>query len=86
MKSIITLSLTCLTIFMSSAIFAGCGDRGGCGNPMIVASSGGCSSNGCPSEDEFNCSTCQCTDPNAGRNPCISTSEACEAFGNIGAR
>jgi hypothetical protein len=32
------------------------------------------------------CSTCQCTDAGRGRNPCVSPSDYCEAFGNIGAR
>ncbi len=31
-------------------------------------------------------SPCQCTDPRAGENPCLSRHEFCEAFGNVGAR
>ena len=43
----------------------------------------------CDSEtggDNNYCSTCQCTDLGYGRNDCISNSEYCDAFGNVGAR
>lgn len=29
-------------------------------------------------------SECNCTDPNAGRNRCMSKEKYCEAFGNVG--
>lgn len=76
MKAKLVIIIGCLGLFFSSYSFGGCGGSGGCS-----------SYNAC--SDQFDCeycSTCECTDPNAGHNNCLSKSEACEAFGNIGAR
>lgn len=45
--------------------------------------SGGCDSGDC---GESYCSECQCTDPGYGRNTCMSNSDYCEKFGNVGER
>jgi len=29
---------------------------------------------------------CECADPSCGKNPCLSRSDCCFAFGNVGAR
>lgn len=29
---------------------------------------------------------CECADPSCGKNPCLSRSDCCYAFGNVGAR
>ena len=72
MKTKILIILSSLCLFATIQGFAYCG--GG-------SDGGGCG-NTCSEYD----STCQCTDPNCGKNPCLSRSDCCEAFGNVGAR
>ena len=52
----------------------GCGGCGGCGRSVS-----------CEPQNPYT-SECECTDPNAGRNPCMTREKYCEAFGNVGAR
>lgn len=44
---------------------------------------GGCDSGNC---EVSYCNDCQCTDPAYGRNTCMSNSEYCEVYGNVGGR
>jgi hypothetical protein len=46
-------------------------------------SNGGCDSGDC---QVSYCNDCQCTDPGYGRNTCMSNSDYCEKYGNVGAR
>ena len=75
----IALSLVCLSLSLS--LFASCGSCGSSFSPPPCGDCGSCqvSVNCCPYD-----TPCQCTDPNAGTNPCLSRCEYCEAFGNVG--
>jgi hypothetical protein len=46
------------------------------------ASCGSCQQNANPCGESID--TCQCADPNYDANPCMSVSQYCDAFGNIG--
>ncbi|HEU5281746.1 MAG TPA: hypothetical protein VFU82_07210 [Gammaproteobacteria bacterium] len=46
-------------------------------------SNGGCDSGDC---QVSYCNHCECTDPGYGRNTCMSNSDYCEKFGNVGER
>jgi len=35
---------------------------------------------------DTDCNACQCADQGYGRNPCMSLSEYCHVYGNIGSR
>lgn len=75
MKSKMLVILSCVSLFLSPAIFASCGGYGD------YDQDGGCG------ENLFD-NSCQCTDPvcqNVDKG-CLSKGECCEAFGNVGAR
>ncbi len=72
MKTLLAIVTGCILLSVSTLTLAGCG--GGCNRSVSCEPSS-------PYTTE-----CQCTDPNAGRNPCMTREKYCEAFGNIGAR
>lgn len=74
MKAKLVIATGFLSLFMSSYAFSDCGDPYGCGG-------GSCD------VDEYN-NVCQCTDRvcNSIDHGCLSPTECCEAFGNMGAR
>lgn len=77
MKTSFLIAICCVGMLFSTNIFAGCGDDGGCGD-----GDGYCGGT-------YDNSTCQCTDPACNRTydlDCLSKSECCEAFGNVGGR
>lgn len=71
MKITVAILLSCFALSLSSISFAQCG-----------------SCEGDRWRDGYynSCPDCQCTDRGYRYNYCISKSEYCEAFGNIGAR
>ena len=73
MKTLLVGFAGCLMVISCLAL-TGCACTGTCGR---VA--------GCAPCSPYT-TVCQCTDPNAGRNPCMSIDKYCEAFGNVGAR
>lgn len=81
MKKMLVTVVGCLAIVFSGCVL-GCGSCGGGGDSSWDLP---CSS--CFSRMGCSCSgTCDCTDPNCGRNPCLNCMDCCAAFGNIGAR
>jgi len=73
MKTLLVVIMGCFILCFSFVTLAGC-CSGGCGRaPSCEQSS--------PYTTE-----CQCTDPNANRNHCMSREKYCETFGNVGAR
>lgn len=71
----------CLGIFMmiSTELFA----YGACPTKRTCTKVSYAEPRGCPSREPL----CQCTDPACEKsNDCLTRSECCEAFGNIGAR
>lgn len=50
--------------------------------PTFACGNNNCGSGSCDPNE----TACQCTDPNCGKNPCLSCSDCCAAFGNVGAR
>lgn len=79
MKARLVIACGCAALLISGYSFGGCGGSGGCG--------GGGGDGYCGESEYVN--TCQCTDPSCNKSyghECLSRSECCEAFGNIGAR
>ncbi len=74
MKTLLCVLIGCLSLTLVTSSFAGCYRSG------EFTSCRACQS-GSPYVTE-----CQCTDPNVGRNDCMSVDKYCEAFGNVGAR
>lgn len=77
MKAKLVIVTGCLSLFLSSYANAGCGGYTSC-----YGGGGPCNAN------EYE-NICQCTDPRCYQNwdnKCLSKSECCEAFGNVGAR
>jgi hypothetical protein len=74
MKTIMVVTIGCLLLSVSGLVLAGCGCTSSCGRSVSCEPSS-------PYTTE-----CQCTDPGANRNPCMSREKYCEAFGNVGAR
>lgn len=72
MKTTMLVFIGCIGLFIYGYTFA-CG--GSCGDYQSSCQQNSCS----PSLN-----TCECADVNAGKNPCMSTSEYCQAFGNVG--
>jgi hypothetical protein len=69
MKALLAVLCGCLTLFLSSAAFS-CSDANGC----MAADANPCNDDGC-----------ECADPACRQNnPCLSRSQCCEVFGNIG--
>lgn len=77
MKATAAILISCFALLLSTYAFAGCGscgsddDNGGCGSSDSSTAACNCADLGC--SDRYN-------------NDCLSRSECCEAFGNIGAR
>lgn len=72
----------CIIFLISSYSFGACG-----GDTGLTSCGGGGGSGSCSQDPYVN--TCQCTDPACTRSyghECLSQSECCEAFGNVGAR
>ena len=84
MKPTLAILISCFAMLFTISAQAGCPGYNCNMEPSYV--SDGCGAGGCPGDGNPNCSSCQCTDFYATQNPCISTSEACEAFGNVGGR
>jgi hypothetical protein len=63
-------AIVLISISFSSASFAGCGG-------------GDCVQNACGDVCEH-CTECQCADHGWSWNTCMSKSDYCEAFGNVG--
>lgn len=73
MKLLLAASIGCITLAVSTSLFAGCYEAGrftSCGT--------------CESGSRY-VTECNCTDPGVIRhNPCMTTAKYCEAFGNVG--
>ncbi len=72
MKAILAIVMGCILLSLSTIALASC--CGGCGRSVS-----------CEPQNPYT-TECECTDPNAGRNPCMTREKYCEAFGNVGAR
>lgn len=75
MKTALLIFITAFSLFAYGYSF-GCGGGGGCGDSYQSS----CQQNSC--SESLN--TCQCADVNAGKNPCMSLSQYCRDFGNVG--
>lgn len=73
MKTTLLIFIGCISLLIYGYSFA-CG--GGCSDSYQSS----CQQNTCSQS----LNTCECADVNAGKNPCISRSDYCEAFGNVG--
>lgn len=71
MKTPFLIFIGCLSLLASSYSF-GCG--GGSSDQAD------CQQSTCVESQNY----CQCTDVNSGKNPCISKSDYCSDFGNVG--
>lgn len=75
MKTLFFVLIGCITLTLSSQLWADC-YRGGKFT----------SCRSCEASSPY-VTTCQCTDQGVGRNnSCMSTAKYCEAFGNVGGR
>ncbi len=75
---IIAIMIGCISLLLSTSLFASCGGDGGCQSSS--SSWGGFLS--CENGPGW---SCECADPACRQdNPCLSPGRCCAAFGNIG--